>query len=113
MLEYLGIFGIGAVVAVLVQSILNIYVNKVERSFLERKEAYIGLLQAYHEAAVRPCPMNSKNFAYWQMRCELVANKKVIMAIQSIIDTNEDINGRQMAHKNLKKALRDDLNIAT
>jgi len=69
-------------------------------------------LEAYHKAAVEPSDTNSKNFAYWQMRCELVAPKNVRSAIESIVQTNDDISARYVAHERLKTALRRDLSVS-
>ncbi|MGB0920245.1 MAG: hypothetical protein ACPG1C_02875 [Alphaproteobacteria bacterium] len=74
----LGAAGIGSVLTVLVQSWLVDKEKRELRSFSERKEAYVGLLQAYHRAAVEGGDEAAKEFAHWQMRCELVAPPSVI-----------------------------------
>jgi hypothetical protein len=53
-----------------------------------------------------------KAFAYWQMRCELVAPEPVRDAIARIVPTNDDPSARAIAHENLKASMRADLRIA-
>ncbi len=105
----LSAFGLGAIVTAGVQAWLAQRPVLVKRSFQERKECYIGLLEAYHRAAVENTDEAAKNFAYWQMRCELVAPKRVRDAIQTIVDTNDDKAARLEAHEHLKAMLRQDL----
>ncbi len=111
-IEFLSAFGLGALVTAIFQAFFNLYQNKKALSFQEKKEAYVGLLQAYHEAAVENSEKAAKHFAYWQMRCELISNAKVRKAIQDIVDTNEDKLKRYDAHERLKQALRKDLGIS-
>jgi hypothetical protein len=68
-------------------------------------------LEAYHRAAVEGTDEAAKSFALWQMRCELVAPATVRNAISQIVATNEDREGRNIAHENLKIAMRADLKV--
>ena len=108
-LSLLTAFGLGSVLTTLVQSWLSNRANRFNRMFDERKEAFIGLLEAYHKAAVEPSDLNSKNFAYWQMRCELVASNNVKIKIQDVVNTNNDQQARYVAHDAMKEAMRNDL----
>ena len=110
-LPLLTAFGLGSVITVLIQAVVAQHVQKSARSFEERKAAYIGLLEAYQRAAVEGTDAAAKEFAYWQMRCDLVAPEEVRLAISKIVDTNDDRPGRASAHENLKSALRADLGI--
>lgn len=105
-------FGLGSVVTALLQSFLSNRDRLETRNFDERKSAYIGLLEAYHRAAIEGTDEAAKNFAFWQMRCELVASMQVREAIADIVDTNDDPARRVWAHENLKEALRNDLGIS-
>ncbi len=104
--------GLGSVFTVLVQSWLQSRKEKNARIFQERKEAYLGLLRALHDAAVKPSDMASKEFAYWQLRCELIAEVEVRLAIQRVVDTNELPANRAVAYDDLKRILRADLGVA-
>lgn len=104
-------FGLGSIMSALIQSYLSKRGKIEDRNFEERKLAYIGLLEAYHKAAVSPSEENAKNFAYWQMRCDIVGPKAVRDSIALIVSSNDDRIMRNMAHKNLKDAIRQDLSI--
>ena len=110
-ISLLTAFGLGSIVTALVQTWLSRRYTLDERNFQERKSAYIGLLEAYHQAAVKGTDEAAKSFALWQMRCELVAPAPVRNAISQIVATNEDRNGRNIAHENLKIAMRADLKV--
>ncbi|MEP2716503.1 hypothetical protein [Pseudophaeobacter sp.] len=90
--------------------------KNTERSFQERKEAYVGLLEAYHQAAIAHTGNQeaaAKNFAYWQLRCEIVGPRAVRDAIKEIVLTNDDRKKRSLAHEELKSSTRRDLTIAS
>jgi hypothetical protein len=111
LVQFFSAFGLGALVLAVVQAWLARKAELSKRSFEEKKEAYVGLLEAYHQAAVDPSDLASKNFAYWQLRCELVAPSAVRIAIQKIVDTNDDKAARYTAHDDLKTILRKDLGV--
>lgn len=104
-------FGLGSVVTTFIQSWLSQKAANGERSFREKLAAYVGLLEAYHRAAVEGTDEAAKHFAYWQMRCDLVGSVKVRNAIHRIVETNDDRLERSNAHEILKDALREDLGI--
>ncbi len=111
MIEMLSTFGLGALTVAFVQFLMTAYRDKKQLQFSEKKEAYIGLLEAYHLAALKPSNTASKNFALWQIRCELVGSTEVIKSIEDIIKTNEDPKNRSIAHEKMKTAMRKDLKI--
>ena len=104
-------FGLGSLLTAFVQFWLTHRAQLDARNFEERKLAYIGLLEAYHRAAVEGTDATAKAFAYWQMRCELVAPLEVRTAIEQIVSTNDDMDARYIAHERLKDALRSDLGV--
>lgn len=110
-IQFISAFGLGAILSVLIQAWLKQKSDISKRNFQEKKECYIGLLEAYHRAAVEKTDEAAKNFGYWQMRCELVAPKEVRDAIQEIVNTNDDREKRNIAHENLKTTLRRDIGI--
>lgn len=107
----IGGLGIGSLITVVVQSFLQSTRVKSERAFNEKKEAYVGLLEALRNVSVEHSNESVKDFAYWQMRCELVGSKKVRIAIQKIIESNNDKNARAIAMENLKRSLREDMSV--
>lgn len=104
-------FGFGSITTAFVQSWLSKKSQNDERRFREKQMAYTGLLEAYHRAAVERTDEAAKHFAYWQMRCELVAPEPVRKSIQEIVDTNDNPTARAKAHEELKSAFRLDLGI--
>lgn len=111
MVSLLTAFGIGSVITALVQSWLSRRYQTDERRFREKQQAYVGLLEAYHRAAVEMSDKAAKEFAYWQMRCSLVAPLSVRAAIQRVIDTNDDKQGRALAHQKMEEEMRRDLGV--
>ena len=59
------------------------YSGQKTTQFSRKKEAFIGLLEAYTELAKGHTHDKAKNFAYWQIRCELVSSKKTRETIQN------------------------------
>lgn len=110
-LSLLTAFGLGSVVTALIQAWLAQKSKQDERSFREKQAAYVGLLEAYHQAAVEGTDEAGKKFAYWQMRCELVAPQAVREAIKRIVETNDDRMGREKADIDMRVAMRADLGI--
>lgn len=111
LLPLLTAFGLGSIVTALMQAWLSQRSKQDERAFAEKQKAYIGLLEAYHRAAVEGTDETAKAFAYWQMRCELVAPPSVREAIARIVETNDNRAGREAAHNQMKSAMRSDLRI--
>ena len=105
-------FGFGSIVSTVVQTFLVQRGQKKHRSFDERKTAYIGLLESYHRAAVENSDAAGKEFAFWQMRCEIVGPHSIRKAIVDIVATNDSPRERAIAHENLKDAMRQDLGVS-
>ncbi|RJF88607.1 hypothetical protein D3874_17715 [Oleomonas cavernae] len=111
LIPLLTAFGLGSIATALIQSWLAQRSKHNDRRFQERQTAYIGLLETYHRAAVEGTDETSKLFAYWQMRCELVAPEAVREAIRRIVETNDDRPLRMAADRDMKEAMRADLGI--
>lgn len=104
-------FGLGSIVTALIQSWLAQRSKRDDRRFQEKQTAYIGLLDAYHRAAVEGTDETAKLFAYWQMRCELVGPEPVRDAIRRIVESNDNRVVRMQADHDMKEAMRADLGI--
>ncbi|WP_226016116.1 hypothetical protein [Novosphingobium sp. FKTRR1] len=111
-LSLLTAFGLGSIITALVQAFLARSSQKDERAFREKQAAYIGLLEAFHKAAVEGSPEAGNAFVYWQMRCDLVATTSVRGAIRLIVETNDDRPAREVAIEAMKAAMRADLGIS-
>ena len=82
-----------------------------DRWYSEKREAYIGLLNALHDAAVRPSEAHAKAYALWQTRCDLFGSLEVSKYAQAVVDTNEGpLAERERALRALVRAMKADLN---
>lgn len=109
-LSILSAVGFGALLTIPLQYYFNERAKRKTMLFQEKKEAFVGLLTAYHSAAVEPTEKTAKEFAYWQIRCELICSQRTKNAIKNIIDTNDDRDARQIAHEEMKRCLSEELN---
>ena len=81
-----------------------------DRWYQEKREAYLGLLAALHDAAVQPSDANSKAYALWQPRCDLFGSKDVSTWAQEMVNTSDRLGPeRDAAFQNLIAAMRADL----
>ncbi|MBV8978537.1 MAG: hypothetical protein JOZ13_14290 [Alphaproteobacteria bacterium] len=85
------------------------------RNFQEKKEAYVGFLEALHRSEVEGTPEASLRAGHWQNRSELVAPQSVRSLIARIIETNP-IAGKTHPDRpaviaDLKAAMRSDLGV--
>lgn len=105
-----GGLGLGA----LLKSALDFYQSRkavtADRRYQEKREAYLGLLGALHDAAVEPSDAHSKAYALWQTRCQLFGSPLVAQHAQAIADTNDGPKeARHQAFRALIDAMRRDL----
>lgn len=105
----LGSFGIGSVITSITTNYLARRSATNDRWYQEKREAYIGLLTALHDAAVKPSDEASKAYALWQAKCTIFGSDAVTEYAQRIIDTNDYPEGRAKAFDALIKAMREDL----
>jgi hypothetical protein len=116
LLSAAGIGGIiGSLLTTFVQAWLSNKSRIADRNFQEKKEAYVGFLEALHRSEVEHTSEASSRAGHWQNRCELVAPEQVRTLIQGIIETNPR-NGkthpdRPQVIRALKAAMREDLGV--
>ena len=123
-MDYIQIFSaagfgsiIGSLLTVCVQAWLSNRQLLSDRKFNEKKEAYVGFLQAAHLNEIEQTVETAINWAYWQARCQVVGSKQVSRLVQKVEETNP-IDGvihpdRPQTLIELKEAMRDDLGIDT
>ena len=105
-----GGLGIGSLLGIVAQNYFSKKAVKEERFYQEKKETYLGLLDAIHRAAVSPGDANSKDYALWQTRVDLFGSEGVAKAAQGIVDTNDGPRGhREQVYKELVREMRKDL----
>lgn len=106
----LGAFGIGAIFKSLIDELLSRNKAREARKYQEKREAYLGLLDALHQAAVAPSDANSKAFALWQTKVSIFGSERASRAVQGIIDTNDGPKEMRQQHfVELLTAIREDL----
>lgn len=75
------------------------------RNFQEKKEAYIGFLEALHRSDVEQTREASMRAGHWKNRCDLVASPSVRAVIEKIFETNPDASGN--VHPDRPKVIGD------
>jgi hypothetical protein len=83
---------------------------KIQRIFQEKKECYIGLLDAYHRAAVENSNEAAKILDIANA-LRISCSQRSQKGIQEIVNTNADPKRRDISHENLKDVLRKDMAI--
>ncbi|MGO9772179.1 MAG: hypothetical protein ACLPSW_22045 [Roseiarcus sp.] len=104
-----GGLGIGSLITSVATHFMSRRAATSDRWYQEKREAYLGLLTALHDAAVRPSDENSKAYALWQTRCELFGSPMVAKHAQRIVDTNDRRSDRENAFRALIDAMKADL----
>ncbi len=106
----IGGLGIGSVLTAAATHFMTRRAVASDRLYQEKREAYLGLLGALHDAAVKPSDEKAKAYALWQTRCDLFSSSDVAKWAQKIVDTN---NGpredRNEAFRRLIETMRADL----
>ena len=118
-LQLLSAAGIGGIVGSLLTTFVQAWLaNKsriADRNFQEKKEAYVGFLEALHRSEIEHTPEASLRAGHWQNRCELVAPEPVRALIRRIIETNprdgKTHPDRPQVIGSLKAATRNDLGV--
>lgn len=110
LLPLIGGLGFGSLLTSVATHFMTRRASVRDRYYHEKREAYLGLLSALHEAAVRPSDEHAKAYALWQTHCELFGSPDVVKFAQQIVDTNDSPRPeRNLAFENLLKAMRSDL----
>jgi hypothetical protein len=110
LLPLIGGLGIGTLLAQIVTHFMTRRASIRDRLYQEKREAYLGLLNALHNAATNPSDENSKAYALWQTRCALFGSTDVMMAAQEMVETNDGPSERRnAAFQKLLRAMRVDL----
>lgn len=106
---------VGSLLTTVVQAWLSNKQHLADRNFQEKKEAYIGYLDALYKSEIQKTYEASLNVGYWQNRCELVGSPIVIKFVHAMEETNPT-NGqahpkRPQVLYELKEAMRKDLGV--
>src|ERR1700733_11195618 len=116
LLQFISAFGLGAIVTALVQAWFSNRAYIAKRDFEEKKESYIGFLDALHRSEVKGTPEAAHEVGHWENRIALVGSPTVIDACTKIRESNPTDHGvhpmRPSALRELKAAMRKDLGVA-
>ncbi|UWR48174.1 hypothetical protein [Phaeobacter inhibens] len=100
----------GSVVTAFVQNWLSLRTQTKIRVFQERKEAYIGLLEAWlKQENSKYCEASFFDVGHWVLRAELVASPSVFSLLKKWQETDPGSPDRIQATNDLKTAMRHDL----
>ena len=102
---------IGSVITTLLQSWIANNQRLDDRKFQEKKEAYLGLLDAYRNVATSCTKDSSLDFAYWIMRCNLVSPSYMKEAITNLENTKSGSVERAKALETLANSMSKALDI--
>jgi hypothetical protein len=106
----LGFVGIGSLLTVLVQAWVSSLATKKERQRLERKEAYLGLLEAWvRQENLGFSDETLRDVGHWVLRVELVASDRVLKELRNWVSSEPGSPDRSLATEALKNAMRSDL----
>ncbi|MFA4994539.1 MAG: hypothetical protein WC521_04460 [Bdellovibrionales bacterium] len=110
-LPLLGGLGIGTLLKGIVDHFLAVKSKSDERIYLEKRETYLGLIDAMYESDVHPSLETQKNYGKWHNRCKLYGSHAVVDASQRFIDTSSAVTGeaRSKAYRELFEEMRKDL----
>lgn len=102
--------GLGSVLKSIADYFMGRKATTHDRWYQEKREAYLGLLNSLHEAALNPSNEKSKAYALWQTRCELFGSSGVARYAKEMVDTNDGPREkRDAAFRGLIDAMRADL----
>jgi hypothetical protein len=118
-IQLLSAAGIGGVVGSLITTMLQAWFSHrsflASRNFQEKKEAYVGFLEALHRSEIEQTQEAAARAGHWQNRCELVAPEAVRSLIYRIFETNPEKGKPHPDRPNvvaqLKRAMRVDLGV--
>ena len=105
-------FGIGSIVSTVVQTVLVQRGQKKQRSFDERKAAYIGFWEAIRRQDRKFDEGSKIDLGHWIVRCELVAPTPVRHALDGWNEIEPGSSERPAATEKLKQAMRQDLGVS-
>lgn len=111
-LALLTAFGVGSIVSAGVQWWLETHRQTQKLRFEERKECYVGVLEAYHRVARENSSESRLNFGYWELRSRLVASTETLKILDEFAETLPASGDRKAAEDKLLISMRNDLGVS-
>lgn len=105
-----GALGVGSLISVLAQSWFNTRSENTNRLFAERKEAYIGFLEAWRDQDIEGVTdANRYQIGHWHLRSQLVASTKLKTALDDWMSAKMGSQERSEALDRIKSEMRLDM----
>jgi hypothetical protein len=102
--------GIGSLLKSVVDHWIARRSQTTDRLYQEKRESYLGLLDALRHAAIAPSRETAKTFGLWQTRCTLFGSPEVSRHAQMMMDTDHTNQAeRSRIFQELIDAMRADL----
>lgn len=106
--QVIPIIGLGSLVTIVVQNWFKKRESLSDRVYAEKREVYVGILEAISQVAQNRSAENLARLSYWRIRCELVASKTARKAISERLDSD---GGDPKLHETFVSELRKDLGV--
>ena len=102
--------GASSLLSLLMQHMLSNQLFRKKTQIQERKEAFIGLLEAWRDQEQEGVTNKNKfEVGHWILRCELVGSNNLRCKLRNWNETQPGSSERSKALKELKNAMRKDL----
>jgi hypothetical protein len=111
LLPLIGGLGIGSLLSAIVNQLLSNKMKLKGRLYEEKRETYLGLIEALRNCDIHPSRENAKAYGAWHVRCKLFGSDEVVKSSQRLIDTCNDVHGDAPArvYEDLFEAMRRDI----
>jgi len=109
LLPLVGGLGLGSLLKSIADHLISRRSTMQDRFYQEKREAYLGLLSAVHQASVAPSKDASARYGLWQTRCQLFGSPDVVRFAEEMVVTNAQSPERNAAFSGLLNAMRRDL----
>lgn len=109
---FLSGLGLGGVITFLIKHSLEQKSKVKEIWLLDYKTTCDGLLDSYKQVALTGSQTALKDFAFYQLKLQLYANKEVLDASEQLKNSEAGTTERDNAVKSLLRAMRNDLGLA-
>jgi hypothetical protein len=112
-IQFISAFGLGAIVTALVQAWLSNRADVTKRNFQEKKESYIGFLDALCSSTIEGTPEAATKAGLWLCRIFLVGSPAVINACTQYQKAKSTKNEQAIheAFHDIEEAMRKDLGV--
>ena len=101
--------GLGTLLTTIANHLMTRRASLSDRLYQEKREAYLGLLNAIYTAASEPSDTNAKSYAHWHARCKVFGADDVERYAGLFADMSAAWDVRGERFEKLVAAMRADL----